>query len=101
MDTNSGVGAENLGRGLADSARGAVMRALRPIGVIASPVLRFVAALAGGLFVLAAAALALADLFAGLLYWLHPSHYPFLMSFALIAVFLLLAAGAQSIRDRV
>lgn len=100
MNTNSGVGGENLGRGLGDTARGAVIRALRPIGAIVSPVLRFVAALAVGLFILAAAAVGLADLFAGILYWLHPSHYPFLMTFVLITVLLLLAAVAQSIRDR-
>lgn len=100
MNTNSGIAGGNLTRGLGDTARGAVIRALRPIGVIVSPVLRFVAALAVGLFTLAAVAMGLADLFAGILYWLHPSHYPFLMTFAWIAVFLLLAAGAQSIRDR-
>lgn len=100
MNTNSGVGGENLGRGLGDTARGAVIGALRPIGVIVSPVLRFIATLAVGLLLLAAATVGLADLFAGIFYWLHPSHYPFLMTFALIAVFLLLAAGAQSIRDR-
>jgi hypothetical protein len=99
MNTNSGVGGESLGRGLGDTARGAAIRALRPIGVIVSPVLRFVAALAVGIFILAAVAMGLADLFAGILYWLHPSHYPFLMTFAWIAVLLLLAAVAQSIRD--
>ena len=100
MDTNSGVGGENLGRGLGDTARGAVIGAFHLIGVIVSPVLRFIAALAVGIFLLAAVAVGLADVFAGILYWLHPSHYPFLMTFALIAVFLLVAAGAQSIRDR-
>ena len=100
MNTNSGVSGGNLGRGLGDTARGAVLGAFRLIGVIVSPVLSFIAALAVGIFLLAAVALGFADLFAGILYWLHPSHYPFLMTFAWIAIFLLLAAGAQSIRDR-
>jgi len=99
MNTNSGVGGENRARGLGDSPRGAVRRISHPIGVIVSPVLKFIATLAVGLFLLAAAAMGVADLFAGMLYWLHPSHYPFLMTFALIAALLLLAAGAQSIRD--
>jgi hypothetical protein len=100
MNTNSRVGGENLGRGPDDTACGAVAWAFRPIGVIVSPVLRFFAALAVGIFLLAAVAVGLADVFAGILYWLHPSHYPFLMTFALIAVFLVLAAAAQSFRDR-
>jgi membrane protein YdbS with pleckstrin-like domain len=100
VNTNSGVGGESLGRGLGDTTRGAVTGAFRPIGFVVSPILRLIAALAVGVFLLAAVAVGLADLFAGILYWLHPSHYPFLMTFALIAVFLLLAAGAQSIRDR-
>jgi hypothetical protein len=100
MDTNSGVGGENLARGLGDTALSVVTGAFRPIGVIVSPVLRFITALAVGLLLLAAVTVGLADLFAGIFYWLHPSHYPFLMTFALIAVFLLLAAAAQAIRER-
>jgi hypothetical protein len=99
MNTNSGLGGDKLGRGLGYTARGPVASALRPIGLVVSPVLRFIAALAVGLFSLAAVLICLADLVAAAFYWLHPSHYPFLVTFGVIAFFLLLAAVTQSIRD--
>jgi hypothetical protein len=100
MNANSGVGSKNPGRGLSNTTRAAINAPLRPIGFVVSPILRLIAGLAVGICLLAAVAVGLADLFAGVLYWLHPSHYPFLMTFALITVFVLLAAGAQSVRDR-
>jgi hypothetical protein len=100
MALNAGLGEEKLGRGLGDTARGIVAAVLRPIGCVVSPLLRAVAALAVGLCTLAVAFVVLVDLVAAVLfYWAHPSHYPFLVTFGMIAVFLLLGAIAQAIRD--
>jgi hypothetical protein len=98
MTTNSGLGEEKPARGF-DTARGIVAAVLRPIGFVVSPVLRIVAALTVGLSILAAVLVGLADLVAGVFYLAHPSHYPFLVTFGMIAFFLLLAVIAESIRD--
>jgi hypothetical protein len=83
MITNSRLGGEKLGRGL-----------------VISPLIRGIALFTGVICIGMAGALVLADLFAMVFNWLHPSHYPFLMTFGWILAFLVLAGAAQSIRDR-
>ena len=99
MTLNAGLGEEKLGREPGDALRGMMAAALRPIGFVVSPLLRVVAALAVGLCALAAFLLGAADLVAGIFYFAHPSHYPFLVTFGMIAVFFVLAVIAQAIRD--
>jgi hypothetical protein len=100
MTLNAGLGEEKLGRGLGGTARGMMAATLRPIEFVISPVLRAVAALAVGLCTLSVAFVVLVDLVAAVLfYWAHPSHYPFLVTFGMIAVLLLLGAISQAIRD--
>ena len=100
MTFNAGLGEEKLGREPGDAVRGMMAAVLRCIGFVVSPVLRAVAALAVGLCTLAVAFVVLVDLVAAVLfYWAHPSHYPFLVTFGMIAVFFVLAVIAQAIRD--
>ena len=99
MAPNAGLGEENLGREPVGAVRGMIAAVLRPIGFIVSPVLRVAATLTVGFSILAVVIVGLADLVAGLFYLAHPSQYPFLVTFGMIAFFLLLAVIAESIRD--
>ena len=97
MTLNAELGEPKLGRGSGNTARGMIAAVLRPIGFVVSPVLRAVATLAVGLFSTAAVLVGLADVFAAVLFhWAHPSHYPFLVTFAMMGVLLRARSGCPS-----
>jgi len=69
------------------------------LGLIVFPLLRGIALVVEAICIGLAVALFLTDLFAMVINWLHPWHYPFLTSFVLILVFLVLGGAARSVRD--